>query len=72
MAGYKSNTKLAHGYDDIRALIARTITPFGTTTAKQKEKRQKRALKDLKFFAETYFPHYLTAPPSAMHLHFYK
>lgn len=72
MAGFKSISKLAHGYDDIRQLIARALTPFGKTTPKQKEARQKRAQKDLKFFAETYFPHYLTAPPSEMHLHFYR
>lgn len=72
MAGFKSISKLAHGYNDIRKLIARAITPFGQTTPKQKAARQKRAVKNLKFFAETYFPHYLTAPPSKMHLAFYK
>ena len=72
MAGFKSISKLAHGYDDIRRHIARALTPFGQSTPKQKETRQKRALKNLKFFAETYFPHYLTAPPSKMHLHFYE
>ncbi len=72
MAGFKSISKLANGYDDIRQLIARALTPFGKTTPKQKERRKKRAQKDLRFFAETYFPHYLTAPPSEMHLEFYK
>ena len=72
MAGFKSISRLAHGYDEIRKLIARAITPFGKTTAQQKERREKRARKNLRFFAETYFPHYLTAPPSPMHRHFYK
>lgn len=72
MAGFQSISKLARGYDAIRKLIARALTPFGPTTPKQKERRKKRAQKDLKFFAETYFPHYLTAPPSEMHLYFYE
>ena len=72
MAGFKSISATANGYAEIRAAIAKAITPFGKTTPQEKERRQKRGIKDLRFFAETYFPHYLTAPPSAMHLHFYK
>ncbi|MCH7650515.1 MAG: phage terminase large subunit [Nitrospinae bacterium] len=63
---------MADGYAEIRAAIAKAITPFGKTTPRQKETRKKRAQKELRFFAETYFPHYLTAPPSKMHLHFYQ
>jgi len=72
VAGFQTLSKLARGYEEIRRLLAQQITPFGKAGAKEKEKRQSRALNDLRFFAETYFPHYLTAPPSEMHLHFYE
>lgn len=68
----KSAIKLAKGFDEIRSAIAAAMTPFGKCTVKEKTLRRVRALKDLDFFAQTYFPHYLTAAPSTMHKDLYK
>jgi len=72
LAGFKSISRLAGGYADIRRTLARAITPFGRTSAADQRERRERACRELKFFAETYFPHYLTDKPSKMHRHFYR
>jgi len=72
LAGFKTISKLATGYEAIRKAIKAAVTPFGNTTPARKRKRRQRALVNLKFFAETYFPHYLTEAPSIMHLSLYK
>ncbi|MBI5427269.1 MAG: phage terminase large subunit [Nitrospinae bacterium] len=64
--------KLARGYAGIRAAIAGAVSPFGRCTETQKNRRRERALTDLQFFAETYFPHYLTHPPSLLHRELYR
>ena len=47
--------------------IKELLKPFGKTSQKQKEKRRIRAINELKFFAQKYFPHHLTEKPSSMH-----
>ncbi|MBI4389144.1 MAG: hypothetical protein HY580_03105, partial [Nitrospinae bacterium] len=64
--------KLAGGYAEIRAAIAGATAPSGRGSEARKNRRRERALTDLQFFAETYFPHYLAAPPSKMHLALYE
>ena len=67
----KSKVKLEKGFDEIRRMLEAEQSPFGKATAKQKKERKAKALASLRYFAETYFPHYLTAPPSKMHLEMY-
>lgn len=69
MAGSK---RTQQGYNEIRGLIESAATPFRENAEAEKEKRVQRALGELQFFAKTYFPHYLTAEPSIMHLALYE
>ncbi len=52
--------------ESIRALIQSAAKPFAADKSAQKE-RVERASKDLEYFGRTYFPHYVTAPSSALH-----
>ena len=47
--------------------IKELLKPFGKTSQNQKEKRRTRAIKELKYFAQKYFPNHLTEKPSSMH-----
>jgi len=53
----------------IRALIETSAKPFPDDKKAQKE-RIDRGSKDMEFFGKTYFPHYVTAPCSALHRYF--
>lgn len=50
----------------IRALIQASAKPFPENKKARKE-RIDRAEKDLEYFGQTYFPHYITSPSSALH-----
>jgi predicted phage terminase large subunit-like protein len=50
----------------IRGLIQSQAKPFPVDKKAQAE-RVKRASTDMEFFGKTYFPHYVTAPCSALH-----
>ena len=50
----------------IRSMIQSAAKPFATDKKAQAE-RIERASKDLKFFGQTYFPHYISSPCSALH-----
>ena len=50
----------------IRALIESSAKPFPEDKIAQKE-RVDRSSRDMEFFGKTYFPHYVTAPCSALH-----
>lgn len=63
---------LARRFAEIRALIATVSTAFGKVRVDDKVSRRKKAISDLRYFAETYFPHYLSAPASAMHKEFFR
>ena len=56
LAGFKNISKLADGYDGIRKLIARALTPFGKTTPKQKEARQKARAQKFKILRRNLLP----------------
>jgi len=64
--------RLANGNASIRAVIESSIGAFGKTGAEEKEKRKEKALRDLFYFAQTYFPHHLTEKPSVMHRELYE
>ncbi len=55
--------------ETLRALIQSKAKPFADDK-KAKRERIKRGEKDLAFFGQTYFPHYLDTPPSALHRYF--
>ena len=71
MERHKSSRELKQAYKEIREAISAKVAPFDKNAEMQKEQRKQKALVDLQFFGETYFPHYLTAPPSTMHKEMY-
>ena len=72
MERVKTAPRLKKGFEEIRAFISAKTAAFGENTAEQKAQRRQQALIDLRFFGETYLPHYLTALPSAMHKEMFK
>ncbi len=69
--GVWSALKFKKSLEEIRATISTAMTPFGRSNPSEQKARRERAEKDLSFFAETYFPHYMTAPLSRMHKDMY-
>lgn len=67
MESIRQSPGLARGYAGIRAAIGRAVSPFPKNRKEDIRRRRDRALKSLPWFAKTYFPHYLTDPPSIMH-----
>jgi len=65
--------QLAELGDALRRRIELEVEAFPADEA-AREARRKRALAadGYRFFAETYFPHYLTAPPSRLHEHLFE
>jgi predicted phage terminase large subunit-like protein len=61
-----SDKKFDLEIEAIRALIQSSAKPFPEDKTAQKE-RIERSLKDLRYFGEIYFPHYVTAPCSELH-----
>ena len=60
------------GYHEIRTLIQTAVTAFGDNSPGQKQERIERAITELAYFAQTYFPHHLTEKPSPMHHQLYE
>lgn len=69
--GVWSAVKFKKSLEGIRATISAATAPFGRSNPPEQKARRERAGKDLRFFAETYFPHYMTAPLSRMHKDMY-
>ena len=67
METLRQSAELAHGYAQIRASLARAVTPFRKNGLQERNKRKNKSLGSLRYFAQTYFPHYLTDAPSKMH-----
>jgi predicted phage terminase large subunit-like protein len=56
----------------LRAQIEATVEGFPADETARKARRVKSLASDgFRFFAETYFPHYLTKAPSRLHLHLF-
>lgn len=55
--------------ESLRTLIQASAKPFPDDRQAQRE-RKARAARDLDFFNRTYFPHYFSAPSSALHRYF--
>jgi predicted phage terminase large subunit-like protein len=53
----------------LRALIQSKARPFPDDKKSQRE-RVRRGSKDMEYFGQTYFPHYLECPSSALHKYF--
>lgn len=69
--GVWSNLKFKKSLDEVRMAISSATTPFGKSNQEEQRIRRERAEEDLRYFAETYFPHYMTAPLSRMHKDIY-
>lgn len=52
--------------EELRQLIQTVAKPFPDHPGRQAE-RKKLSAKDMEYFGKTYFPHYTTAPSSALH-----
>jgi len=66
MVATRSNKSIEPKYKT-GSSIKELLKPFGKTSLKKKEKRRTRAINELKYFAQKYFPHHLKEKPSSMH-----
>ena len=69
MAKALSQKKFDFEIEAIRTLIQSSAKPF-PADKKAQETRIECASKDMEYFGKTYFPHYTTAPCSALHKYF--
>ena len=64
--------QLAELGEALRQRIELEVEAFPADEAAREERRRRALAPDgYRFFAETYFPHYLTAPPSKLHEHLF-
>lgn len=63
--------KVREKADAAKRLIEAEVDGFSTNPA-ESARRVSRAKDDLRFFAKTYFPHYVTGPESVLHTWLYK
>lgn len=67
MAKKLTLTQFDKGLEGLKAHIRDSVSPFPDDTPEKQKKRKERAARDLEYFGQTYFPHYITSPPSALH-----